>query len=427
MSLINNKRNIFTDISSFTSLSQQENLPNPRDTYSSINNSNNSTMFIIEVLKITVGSLALKQITGELLTDFLDTTEPKLKTALKKQFIQPKSDTLLPNSFVNGLKVPVKNIDIYNKFKTNPNSDIGKILYDSQNNTYDKNMYDAINSEGTEIGFNNLKFSYNNDNESITFKPTINNITVNDWFNEYIDNAEILNRKEFTTKVMDSLYGTATSNQNKTLEQIKKELEINETLDKISNGNENLILNEDELCKIFQDAEDLSNGIISYDMGCGLIKTELKLDDMTDLIDDILNTNDPNQVSNIIEESIFNNARGTDLNKNSETIKDYFFISLINSIKFLITSAMILSPQARTLTILNQLLRGEQLNDDPISDIDNQKTFIGCISNNISSTINEFLFNKAKISLIKLLTPAIKKIAREKINQYINLIKSLII
>ena len=63
---------------------------------------------------------------------------------------------------------------------------------------------------------------------------------------------------------------------------------------------------------------------------------------------------------------------------------------------------------------------------NPIDDIKNNINTIKCLANNARSTLIEFIFNLVKKELIKLIIPVSKIILKEKINQYLGIIQSLL-
>ncbi|MFW6242696.1 MAG: hypothetical protein ACOC2W_00895 [bacterium] len=430
MGLIDDKREIFNSIGAFTSLSEQEDLPKRDDSLSSVNNSNDASSFMIDILKVTVGSVALKQLTGKLLTSFIDSTEPILKSSLKNRYKSSNSSLQLPNQFKNGIEIPAKNIDVRNKFKSNPNSSAGDLLYSNSSNNFDNAAYDAIVNDGTEVSHNNLNIEYNADTENFKFSPVNEDVSIDDWFNDYIDNTEIIDKKEFISKSLNSMFGSISSNENKTVEQIRNELEYDELLKKIIDGEDDLSINEDVLSDIHNQANNVKNGVIQYDMGCGFYNMSLPLSNMSDLVKNISGSTDPNEVSNLIEDSVVNNASGENnmLENNKESVKDSFFSRLISVIKRMFVDSIVLSPQARMLQGVFSAINNDGNVDisNPSEDLKNNKQFITCLTKDVTNIINEFIFGLVKASLISLISPIIRKIVMEKINQYINIIKSLI-
>ena len=88
MSLADNKRSIFTTIGSYSSLIEEGKRPRQSDLFPSINNKDDIVPFLLDVLKTVAGTEVLKELIGGMFTKLIDTSEPQLKTALKKQFNQ---------------------------------------------------------------------------------------------------------------------------------------------------------------------------------------------------------------------------------------------------------------------------------------------------------------------------------------------------
>ena len=65
MGLIDNKKNVFTTIGAYTSLQQSGTLPNPTNVFPSINNKKDIVPYLLDVLKVVVGSNALQELTGQ--------------------------------------------------------------------------------------------------------------------------------------------------------------------------------------------------------------------------------------------------------------------------------------------------------------------------------------------------------------------------
>ena len=55
MGNIDNKRNVFNQIGALTSVKDNQNVPNPRDSISSINNSKEIVPFLLDLLVVMVG------------------------------------------------------------------------------------------------------------------------------------------------------------------------------------------------------------------------------------------------------------------------------------------------------------------------------------------------------------------------------------
>ena len=169
----------------------------------------------------------------------------------------------------------------------------------------------------------------------------------------------------------------------------------------------------------------MKNGTAYIDLGCGYEANEITLDTLSTTISAITTTSDPYSIGNSFNSLI---DSGSDSVENNRTKKDNFLKRIIKAIQKQILNSTTLSPQMRTLNII---LSGIKNNGDISSnsvkdDINNNKNLFKCISKRISSMINEFIFNFVKKELQEILIPVAKKIAMEKLNQYLALIKSLV-
>jgi hypothetical protein len=433
MGLIDDKKNVFTTIGAYTSLKQERNLPDATNLYPSVNNKKDAIPFLLDVLKTVVGSTALKDLTGELFTKFVDGVEPKMKDALKNQMIQFDAGNLLPDEFkTNGYTVPVKDIDIYGKLKTNPNSNTGSLLY-GVTNSFDSVAYQAIVNNGTETPYNNMYIKYNSVTDSFTFKPKLDvtpNPSVGDWMGSFIDDTVLIDKKEFLTNVMDGIYGSVASNQNKTTEELYQELQIKKLIENLIEDNDTFEITQDEFDVLLQKAKELQEGVVYYDMGCRVVGATLPLSGMTALIQQISGSTDSFAVGNAVESTIDSSlVDNSDIaNENKETIKDGFFQRLIRIIQQMLAQILTTSPQIRALLAISSAFKNNNVVQigNPKDDLKKFKVFLKCIIKEAIKMINEFIFNIVVSFLIALLSPIIKKIIREKINQYVSILKSLI-
>ena len=339
MSLADDKRGVFTTIGSYTSMIEQPNLPFQTDLFNSINNKDDIVPFLLDVLKTVAGSDALKETIGGMFGSLIDEVDPKLKTELKKQFVQSNAGNSLPSSFqTNGITVAVKSIDVKGKFKVAPDSLGGDLLYDTSLPNFDETAHNAILNSGLPQGFSNLSLKYVSSSDSFQIKPSGFTGNIGDFFGDYIDDVKLLDKKEITTTVMDSLYGTLTSNQNKTEEQVYEELQVDAILNQVLDDEDDaFVISPTKYEELLTKAQELVNGIVNYDMGCGLMPAELQFDDFNKLITSISGATDPfyigDQLDATIEESTSGSTVTEDLTtENKQTIKDGFFQRIIKSI-----------------------------------------------------------------------------------------------
>lgn len=431
MGIVNDKKNVFNQIGALTSIKNNQNTLNTNSSLSSVNNTREIIPFLLDILVVLVGSQVLKTLIGELLTNYLRNVEPILKLELKKQTIDYNSGNQLPAYFNStGISVDGKDIDVFGKLKTNPSSAVGLLLYDSSTSNFDRTSYSAILLGGSAIPYNQITISYNSTLNGFNYKPTNPNQTIGQFTNSYIDSIQIVDEKEFITNILNNIFGVVSTNQNKSLNELINEEKVNKTIEKVINEENDLSINNNELRELQLNAQKKKQGLQTVDVGCGIINNVLTIESVTNTVNNILNSTSPlevgNQFNGLIDDGFNNNdPRVAD---NNETIKDGFFKRLINSIVFVLVSAIVTTPQIRALFGITSAFKNNGSPDisDPVQDIIKRKKLVDCLAKEVKKTINEFIFNTVKTQILALIIPASKIILKEKINQYLGILKSLI-
>ena len=270
MSISSNKQGVFTSIGAMSSLKQERKLPDRTNVFSSVNNKKDVVPFQLDVLKSLVGSEGLKELTGQLFTDFIDEVEPEFKKTLTKQLVQYNSGELLNTQFINsGYNVDLKDIDVFGKFQDNPTSDIGSLLYSDDSETFDRKMYDAILT-ANDTTCNNMVLKYNAVTDKVNFKPTAGSSgsNIGDWMADFVNDSVIIDKKVFLTNVMNAIYGSVTANQDKSIEQIYQELQVSKMIEQVIEDDDSFVISQEDFDALLQKAQGLVDGIVYYDMGC---------------------------------------------------------------------------------------------------------------------------------------------------------------
>jgi len=430
MSIIDDKKDIMTDIGAYKSVGNIE-LPDSTDSLSSINNSKDPTPFFLDLLTTLNGSQALQNTTGELMTSFVDDVEPTLKDELNKQTTNYNSNENVTTGFVSGYKVNATDIDTFGKLKTDPATQTGGLLYDDNDDNFDKKSYEAITNPDSEVTYNNLKIKYNETDDTFTYKPTNAGVTIGAFFTTFIGGLILINKKEFTSKIINLIFGTVSSDQNKTEQQVILEEKVNKTLNKYISESESTEINDDELADIEKKAKSIIDGIDYVDIGCGFIENSVTLDSLENLINNTKDSTDPYGVGveygKLIENST-SEEQSESAADNKQTIEDSFFKRIIDNIVAILVESVTATPQIRAMfAIYYAMINNDSVSvNDPVTDLNEQKNLVNCLTKTAKTTINEFFFNLIKKELIKLIIPISKAILMEKINQYISIIKSLI-
>jgi hypothetical protein len=287
-------------------------------------------------------------------------------------------------------------------------------------------------NDGTEIVGATTIVKYNATDDTLIFKenPALGT-TIGEWVSAFIDDITIINKKEFLTKVMDSIYGSVTATQGKSIEETFEELKIKQLVNQLIDDNDSFEITQDELDGLLQQAQALVDGVVYYDMGCGLIGAVLPISGMTSLIAQISGSTDSFVVGNAVEATVDNSViEGNEgaTTENKQTIKDGFFQKLIRVITQALAEAMTTSPQMRVLFAIISAFQNNGVTKigNPKDDLKNFKVLLNCLIKDVMKMINEFIFNLVVSYLLALIAPIIKKVIKEKINQYIRILKSLV-
>jgi hypothetical protein len=427
MGVIENKKNIFTTIGAYTSLNQEKKTPDSNNTLSSLNNKDEVLPFLLDMLKVVVGGDGLKELTGKLFIEITDTIEPISKDFLKNQLNQYNFEDSLPDDFdVVGIDISATDIDIFGKYKNTPSSDIGDLLYGDTQHTFDKQMSEAIRLDGTEITYNKINITFDTTTESFNFKGDTNT-NVGDFFYEIIDETTFIDKKEFTSSLLDQIFGNVTKKTNRTIEEIYNDEYIKTVIENLI-SNDNITISEEESSELYKRADEYQRGVLSYDFGCGFVETSLDFDDFNTLVNDIIALDDPFMISNLLEDAIDLAGVTNDVvQENKETIRDNFFSRLIKLIKSVLINKLFTSPIVRFIMIIYEKITTGTYKKFNIKEfIQNNINFIICLIKEISKKINEFIYNIVLTFLEKIIKPIIKKMVVEKINNYTNIMKSLV-
>ncbi len=432
MSIVNDKKNIVNEVGVLTSIGKTAKLPDRNVTYPSVNTKNEPIPFMLDLLTATIGSEALQRATGQVMTKFIRKAEPDLKTNLKKQSVTFNSDQQLPSSFgTTGYEMPVKKIDLTGKLKNDPNSAAGSLLYQSGTGGFDKQAYNAIANPGTDVPFGNLSMNYDSLNDKMMVKPLNPTQSIGTFVNGYIDSMKIIDEKEFTTQVMDSIYGTTAKATKKTVAALTEEEKIRSLIEKLMESDDIASISDEELEQIMELAKNKFKGVVPVDVGCSIIDSVLLLEDIAALIANNTGSTDPVSVGNAYDTAMQNSfgrvpSQTNPANKNA--IRDGFFKRLIKTILNAIVFALTATPQIRVLVAM---LNGFKNNDNATfpanttDDINSQRNFINCLAKSAGGMLNEFIFNLLKVELLKIITPVAIIIVKEKLQAFIRIIQSL--
>lgn len=432
MGLTADKSNVFTSIGSFTSFNKSEQQADGLNTISSVDNNDSPLPFLLDVLSVVSGGNALRDTVSGLFIDIGDDANNAVKGTTKAQTIQYNADDDLPNYFTTtpGVSFDRKVIDIYGKYKINPNNLAGKLVYGNNTNSFDYKMYDAINAEGSDVIYQNLIIKYNSNTDSFSFRknPSSSSEEIGEYFDELIENTTIIDNDVFVPETLNNIFGGVSANTNKSFDEILNEKKINKLLNNYLDGGE-FSLSDNDMLELTKEAENLKRGVNSHDFGCGINETTISLDKFDGVVDLITTSNDVNDVGDVLDDVLVESFNGSDdiFNDNSETIKNGYYVNIIDSIKSTLINMSVLSPFNRFVMLLSKkFATGDDTVGDVEDSLDENSDFIDCISNDVNFQLHKFIYELVLSLIPPLIKPIIRKIIMEKINSYIAILKGLV-
>lgn len=436
MGLIDDKQNVFTQIGAFTSITNDVNIPDPTNSLSSINNTKEIVPFLLDMLTVLKGSEVVQTTVGEVMTVYIRNVEDTLTDSLKEQFTSFNTDQPLPSGFTgNGYTFKMKDIDLFEKTKNDPNSDVGSLLFSDDVSDFDNRLYESLLNPGSPTSFGPLTLTYDDVLDEVNIKPIDSSQTIGEFTEEYIDELDIINEKQFISQIINVIFGTLVAVVAKTLNTTIEEEKIALTIQKIIDEEDDIDISDDELRAIEQSAQNKIQGLEFYDVGCGQLPNRVTIENLTGLVSGTTGNTNPLSVGNAYLDTLVGGFEEDD-NENVEqqatedqaTIKDSFFKRLINTIVNVLVESVTTPPQIRALLGMFSGFKNNDIPElgNPIDDIKNNRNLITCLANNAKGTLNEFLFNLVKAELLKLIIPVSKVILKEKVNQYLNIIRSLL-
>lgn len=420
MSLIGRKKDIFTTISSIKSFNENDRKVRTNDSLSSLTNKKDSLSFLLDLISILIGSGGFIKLIGGLFSNVFDEAQPLIKIQILNNLTTPLSNKELNTTpFNTGILLPVSYIDVFNKLKTDPSTDIGNLIYNNSTIDFDYDLYDAINNPNVDKIIGNIIVKYIQVTDEFLIRAVDLNQTVFEFNEEYM-NDNIVHKNEFITNVIDNIFGIKTSSQNKSLNQITKELILKAKIEKINNE-EDVLISPNELDNIETSSKQIKDGVNNIDLGCGIYQSSITINNLTDLINNVQDSDVntvSNEFSNLFDESF-------EIDNNSDTAKDNFSRKIINGFELELTKSFFLNPKSLILNYINQKIVDGEINNNTENIIENNKKTIGCISGKTKEVVNKFIFNLVKSELNNLIKPFVKMIIKEKINQYSGILRSL--
>jgi hypothetical protein len=457
MSIIDQKKEIFSEIASKKVLLEGFPELNFNPSFPSININSNSLNFLTDLLKSLTGLDSLKDIFIDIMGSKLPDIENEVKTNLKRELnsiisckINPKiPDNILYNS--DGINLAIGKIDFNDMFLTSPNSKSGKLLYRDigsglNSEDFDTFLYNTIQSDNEEswgsrttsndiltFKFNEVGDVNNSLNIRVSEHYSNGSKTLKDLNNDYVDSLNLFNSKELLNKLVDDNYGTISKATSKNKEQIINELKIDKIIDNIINQDDDVEIDN----SFFEfDDDDLTNFNINAtekEIGIKVIDTTEKyptdininkLLEVNEWIDDTDEVNLKNRMTDTI------NALSMDVLKNVPDVDKYSvkidFIHNMTKKLINVISKVIISPKLITILAINHRVVHQEDFNGSIDFIKQNKYLMKSIFNNVRDIIINLLLSKVMKEIETLVINGIIKTNKEKIKNKSAVISGLV-
>lgn len=470
MAIIDQKREIFGSIAALNVLNDGFPKTNKFSSFSSVNNSTDSTGFLIDLVNALVGFEALREHVIDTLSYRLDQVEDAIKDGLKREIKEMVSCNVNPNvpdwvkSTGNGVRMKVTDVDFFDLMKVDPAGVEGGILYsDTPSQLYSKDcntyLYYTIQQNGTPTNWGSTTTSSdilqatfiesdgvtnNNNVLKFTTHPSYDNQKLTQFNNDYIDSLTLFgepgssNGAMIFAMIAEELFGSVSSSPRvrKTKKQLMREAEIREVLDCIIDSEDDNIsdnfftFDNPTLARMDEDVNNRKNGIKMLKT-CGNVAVQITSDAVLPLQENISNAgtkqeeaeaigNSLDQMSNLQSDFVQNT-------RDKSTAKKNFFIEIIRKLTRVILNIMISPKFLMLFSINHQIIYGEGTSyDGAIDFIKKNKKLV----KNIAKIIRNILLNLLLTLALKYLGIQLRqKLAEdeiEKAKSYVSILLSYV-
>jgi hypothetical protein len=418
---------------------------------------NNPVDFLVDITITMLGTEKLEEIVNKICKkmlkkdDQLNTKgsnnegnlsfEERIKEMLYMS-LRVKDDNLpMPIDFITtGYRIPVKAIDLFDLYKTNPSSTMGQLTYGTDINNFNYKLQSNVlmnplaTSQAQRVGISGVTFQSDNTGLFLDIKADsfiTDKTTVNNFFYDIIyDNKfELFDTKKIMADLIDEIYNFLS--KTKTKGSLQMEEIIKSIVDNISNEKEIdtvFDFNPDTLTKIEDRINKRKNGSYLVDLGCN--PTDIELD--MAFIDEMLN---PETFSTSILSPI--SKSGND--PSNQALKENIHRGIIKAMLFVLLKNTLFSPRLWTLFIISSIVKtgySESIYYRMMTESIPQQQFvfsmlkdknklIQFIGNEILKLLCDYLLEIVIKEITKLVTGMMAEVCKEKVAQVKDLLISL--
>jgi hypothetical protein len=458
MSIVDKKKEVFGKISAARTLTEGLPVLKTVSSFSSINNDGNVVNFLTDLIKSLIGFDALESAVIDTITRSLPKIEKQIKNTLKtelKSIVSCGVDPTLPfwiTSDGDGIIIEVEKIDFANIFKTDPNSVGGKLIYDditedlTNSSDFNTFLYGVIQDEGVTYTWQNIfDITFNSlgsgliPNNTLTIKAnaSYNTKTLTDLNNDFINSITLFSSPKILNKVIDAIYGSISSTVGKSINQLKKEADLNTIIDKMVNNVNVGPINDSDFN--FSKAESYKNELDARNRKLGLTQLNVDKKIASSVPISALSTFNTEFASagssvleqrNVISKNLKNMASLSAINVPKTTDVPTVKLNFIQEIVSNLSKSMInivLSPKVVFSFLINyKIVYGPQAEfDDGIDFIKKNKNLMNNIMKSIAEEIIKVLMGIALKEIAELAKASFIKKQKEKATNKILQIQTL--
>jgi hypothetical protein len=458
MSIVDKKKEVFGKIAATRTLT--ESMPKLKliSSMPSINNNGNVVDFLTDLIKSLIGFDALESAVIDTITRSLPKIEKQIKNVLKvelKSIVSCGIDPSLPiwiTSNGDGIIIEVEKIDFNDIFKTDPNSIAGKLIYNditpvlTDSSDFNTFLYGVIQEDGVmytwqnifDITFNSLG-SGTIPNNTLTIKAnsSYNSKTLTDLNNDFINSNTLFTPVNIINKVVDIIYGSISSVVGKSLNQLKKEADLNSVIDKVVNNVNQTPLNDSAFN--FSKAENFKNELTARNRKLGsiplnvnkTIPSSVPIESLTSFNDEMSVANSLLQQKNTISSNLKNMSNLSAINvpesQDVPTAKLNFIQEIITGLSKSMIN-IVLSPKVVFSFLINyKIVYGPDSEfTDGIDFIKKNKNLMDNIMRAIGEEIIKVLMGIALKEISDLAASAFVKKQKEKAIRKVAQLQSLV-
>jgi hypothetical protein len=384
MSIKDKKQKVFGEIAAAKTL--VDGLPKLKkiNSFPSVNNGNDIILFLSDLVKSLVGQKEFINVIVETLTKYLDKFEKALKQTIKVVLrnliscgLNPSIPDFLKQPSGGGIVIKVEKIDFFGQLKVDPNTPVGRLLYDdikpilTDSSDFNTFLYGVIQDKNIthtwkkilDIKFENIGTG-TNPNNSLVIKihTDYNSKSLNQLNDDYVDSLTVIDANKIVNSIIDILFGSISVKINKTRKQLEKEAEINDIIDRLANADINDEINDDyftftnsEVARQQEIANDRKNGIVKVKTSVET-NTTMPIEELFSLTENYATTSNLVEKRTVLTDSL--NSMADNLasqipnNQDKQTVKIGFISEVLKSLIKSIANILI-SPKIIIIFLIN--------------------------------------------------------------------------